>query len=103
MEKYAELKPYYQDQFTQMDADPNFKGRFNFFAFFFSFLWLLSKGVVKEAMILLVISIACNVATQMTGIPFSILTLFLCVLFGIKGNKLYYVAYNKKNQNSDVA
>ncbi len=100
-EKYLELKPYYQQQFNRMDEDEGYKGKFNIFAFLFSFIWLCTKGCVKQGIMVLVVCGALNVATTALGdsaLSFvtSIAAFAVYIFIGLRGNYLYYQSYKAK-------
>lgn len=86
---FSTLERYYQEEFTKMRNDSNYKGKFNWAAFFFGGLWVLFKGMLLPALILLVLG--CGVSFFTLGIG----TLILWIIIGFRGNYLYYNYYTK--------
>ncbi len=75
------IRPYYYEEFTLMDADKAYNGKFNLVAFLFAPLWALSKGLWVAALAVILISFV----TVGLGIVLGALWL------GIRGNHMYYI------------
>ncbi len=100
-DNYEGLKPYFAEQFKKMDKNPNYKGKFNIFAFLFSCIWLLTKGCTKIGLILLAIGVIGSTAMQLMGAPVLSLAIFIALLVldvfvGLRGNYFYYQSYKAK-------
>lgn len=94
--KYAYLKPYYQEQFQKIETSGEaYKGKWNWCAFFFTWIWALTKGLWGIAIASIVIS------GIFAAIDFSYASLVICILFGVRGNYFYYnlQARNKQFPN----
>lgn len=86
---FSGLTPYYQEEFKKMyDSNEAYKGKFNWAALLFGVLWALTKGVWLASVICFV---ACIVTGGLAGIIF-------WVIFGVRGNYMYYNAYVKNKQ-----
>lgn len=84
------LKPYYQNEFTQIyNSKEAYKGKWNWCAFLFGWVWALTKGCWLSAIVDLVISMA---TAGVGGIVYS-------VIYGIRGNYIYYTHYVKHKQS----
>lgn len=74
------LSPYYQGEFTKIyESNESYNGRWNWAAFFFTWMWALASLVV----------------VFFTG---GILAIPLWFYFAIRGNKIYYNLTVKKQQ-----
>lgn len=83
------LKPYYQNEFTQIyNSKEAYKGKWNWCAFLFGGIWSISKGCWLSFIVALALSL-CTV-----GIG--------CVVYwfilGFRGNYIYYCHYVKHAQ-----
>ncbi|XMB85195.1 hypothetical protein RJG79_07140 [Mycoplasmatota bacterium WC44] len=78
---YELVKPYYQIEFRKIEkTNEMYLGRFNWYAFFFSWIWCFTKGLTKQAFVVVVASILS------WGIGLVVLSVYL----GANGTKLYY-------------
>jgi hypothetical protein len=81
------LGSYYQEEFKKIyESNEMYKGKWNWAAFFFTWIWALTKGLWLPAVIIL--------ALCFTGIG-AILYWFV---FGIRGNYMYYSLIVKNKQ-----
>ncbi len=88
-EKLLGLSEYYIEEFKKIqDSKEQYKGKFNFTAFFFGVLWGLIKGLWLSAIIAIVIGI-------LTG---GIGIIVYWIVFGIRGNYIYYNYVMKDKQ-----
>jgi len=86
---FAGLPPYYQREFSQIyNSNEKYKGRFNWAAFLFGPLWALSKGLVLNAVIAIVL---CIISGGVLGIP-------VCLVYGSRGNYFYYSLFVNNKQ-----
>ena len=86
---FSNLDPYYQAEFTKIyESNETYKGKWNWFSFFFSGIWALSKGVWVSPLIVFLISL------PTMGIPGWI----YCIVTGTRGTYMYYNAFVKKKQ-----
>lgn len=92
--EYAYLKPYYQIEFEKISSsNETYKGRFNWCAFFFTWIWGFTKGLWQYALATIIIYIIIeSMDTSLTW-----LSLIICIVWGIKGNYWYYKNLNGKN------
>lgn len=90
------LDSYYQNEFTKIhQSNGSYKGAFNFYSFFFSWLWLFTKGCWMMGLIVMAAS-AINVLKNGHSTAI-ILSLVFAILCGIRGNWIYYnVKINNK-------
>lgn len=78
---YSHLSEYYQQEFEKIsDTNETYKGKWNWAAFFFSFLWAFSKGLWLPA----IITVVGSFLTQ------GIFALICSIIFGIRGNYMFY-------------
>ena len=55
-DEFANLKPYYQLEFTKIkDSDETYKGKFNFFPFLFSWIWMFTKKMYVGAVVYIIV------------------------------------------------
>ncbi len=95
----AFLDPYYQEEFGKISgSNEKYKGKWNWCAFFFSWIWALTKGLWGLALITLVIE------GTIFAIPgqSSVLNLAVAILWGIRGNYFYYNLYTNDKQFPDT-
>lgn len=91
--KYAYLKPYYQEQFQKIENSGEvYKGKWNWCAFFFTWIWALTKGLWGIAIATIVVS------GILAAADFSYISLVICILFGVRGNYFYYNLQAKNKQ-----
>ncbi len=87
---FSGLPPYWQEEFRKiLESNEVYKGKWNWPAFFFSWIWCFLKGAWVMGLILFFI-----------GTPFSIMTfgivgLGVAIFMGLRGNYLYYNVYVK--------
>lgn len=75
------LDDYYVDEFKEIYKSKEiYKGKFNWMAFIFGFIWALIKGLYLSAVVSIVIGIFSG------GVGF----LIYAIIFGIRGNYIYY-------------
>lgn len=85
---FSSLKPYYQIEFTKIkDSDEAYKGKFNFFAFLFSWIWMVTKKMYLGALVYMI------VVGILTSYVHSIFTLVFSIIIGLRGNYMYYNYY----------
>jgi RNA polymerase subunit RPABC4/transcription elongation factor Spt4 len=89
----AYLKPYYEEEFERIStSNEDYKGKWNWCAFFFSWIWAFTKGLWGMALANLVL----NLILASTGVGL-IISLAISILWGIRGNYFYYnLQINKK-------
>ncbi|MBK5245182.1 MAG: DUF2628 domain-containing protein [Eubacteriaceae bacterium] len=90
------LKPYYQEQFQRIKGSNNqFKGKWNWCAFFFSWIWGLTKGLWGASLATVGIVIVAGFIDSSLS---SIVGLGLSVFWGLRGNYYYYNLVTTKKQ-----
>jgi hypothetical protein len=90
---YKYLDPYYQEEFAKIEeSNEAYKGKWNWAAFFFSWIWGFTKGMWGTSLIGLFLSVLFN---QMHS---DLLNLVLGIIWGVRGNYFYYqlVKYNRQ-------
>lgn len=92
VDKINHMDMYYRNEFTKVYNNPEYKGKFNWAAFLFGFLWLISKNMFFQSLVFVMIAIIIfNI--------FPILFFIPCLILGFRGNYLYYNYYiNHKNK-----
>jgi len=92
---FAYLKPYYQNQFKKIrDSNEIYKGKWNWCAFFFSWLWAFTKGLWGMALAAIGISVIISaIAPDLAYFSF-----LISIFFGIRGNYFYYNLTKNKSQ-----
>jgi uncharacterized protein DUF4339 len=88
---FSNLKPYYQERFKKIEeSNEQYQAKWNWAAFFFTWIWAYTKGLNKNATLFLLL---CFVAAGAFGAPLGVVMIY----YGIRGNWLYYnkVKYNK--------
>ncbi|MCC3869727.1 DUF2628 domain-containing protein [Terrisporobacter mayombei] len=89
-DEYANLRPYYQLEFTRIkDSDETYKGKFNFFPFLFSWIWMLTKKMYVGAVVYII------VVGVLTSYIHGIFSLLFGTLMGFRANYMYYNYYTK--------
>lgn len=89
-DEFANLKPYYQIEFTKIkDSNETYKGKFNFFPFLFSWIWMLTKKMYVGAVIYII------VVGALTNYVHGIFTLVFGIVMGFRANYMYYNYYTK--------
>lgn len=94
---YKYLDPYYQEEFAKIEeTNEAYKGKWNWAAFFFSWIWGFTKGMWATSLIGLLLSLLFN------RMHADALSLVLSIIWGIRGNYFYYqlVKYNRQIPNS---
>ncbi len=83
------LSPYYQDEFTKIQQSKEaYKGKWNWCAFLFGWIWALTKGCWLSAAVCITISV----------LTFGVGGVVYWIIFGIRGNYMYYCHYVKHKQ-----
>ncbi len=83
------LDPYYQSEFANIQqSNEAYKGKWNWCAFLFGWIWALTKGCWLSAVVCLTVSIA----------TFGVGGFIYCIIYGIRGNYIYYSHYVKHRQ-----
>ena len=83
--KIAYVPPYYQEEFTKIsNSNGAYNGKWNWAAFFFSWIWGFTKGLVIQSIVALVVAaVLASFTMGFGGIAVSI-------WFATRGNKMYY-------------
>ena len=90
---YSYLPPYYQEEFETMDKSHGaYKGKWNWAAFFFSWIWGFTKGLWTLSLITLFLSLLFN------RMGWDALSLPLALVWGVRGNYFYYQLVRFKRQ-----
>ena len=86
------MKPYYQEEFKKInDSNNTYNGKWNWPAFFFSWIWGLTKGLWVAALI----NIGLTIVLSYLKITWA--SLAISIFWGIRGNYLYHnLVVNKK-------
>lgn len=93
---FGGLSPYYQHEFYQIAVSGElYKGKWNWAAFFFGSLWALTKGAWLTFLIQILISLAIGGLTCGYGSP---LILVFPIIYGLRGNYIYYNVAAKNKQ-----
>jgi hypothetical protein len=86
---FSYLDPYYQAEFTKIyESNETYKGNWNWYSFFFSGIWSLSKGVWLSPLTVFLVSV----------FTFGIPAIVYCILCGTRGTYMYYNSFVKKKQ-----
>lgn len=86
---YSYLSDYYQDEFNKItEYEEAYKGKWNWAAFLFGGLWALTKGLWLSAVVCIVLNI----------ITSGIASFVYCVIYGFRGNYMYYNKIVKNKQ-----
>lgn len=92
---YAYMKPYYQEEFEKISSsNETYKGKFNWCAFFFTWIWAFTKGLWGLALVSL------GISTLISSISsdLSWLSIGICIFCGVRGNYFYYNLVKNKKQ-----
>ena len=99
------LDTYYRNEFTDIyDSNEVYKGKWNWWAFLFSFIWLFYKGAWGYGIAYITIFIAMDkfLDPMSTNAIFplanGILTLIMLLLVGYRGNWIFYNVKINKSQ-----
>lgn len=102
---FAGLDEYYREQFEEIQkTNEEYRGRFNWYAFWFSWLWLLTKGAWGWALVILGANVAANflsskIARGEAGIIIGILIMIgIAITLGHNATKIYYNVRVKNEQ-----
>ena len=86
---FSNLSTYYMDEFTKMrESNEQYRGKWNWAAFFFGQLWALTKGVWLAPIICVIVSV---ITAGVGGIIY-------WFVFAFRGNYLYYCSHVKDKQ-----
>lgn len=92
----AYLTPYYQHEFAAIaNSGETYKGRWNWPAFLFGSIWLLTKGAWLAALLHFVVNLTIILMTCGFGVPIVLVSGFI---LGLRGNYIYYSASQKDQQ-----
>jgi hypothetical protein len=93
---FSGLPLYYQEEFGRIRASNEiYKGKWNWAAFFFTLIWALTKGVWLAPLVWFVVFWVVIIVSCGVGYLFIPL---IWVLFGLRGNYMYYCASQKNQQ-----
>jgi hypothetical protein len=82
-----DLSEYYRSEFQKIrDSNEQYKGKWNWAAFFLGPIWAFSKGL-REVVVVYVVAIL---------FTFGISVLGYAVIFGLRGNYFYYSKLTKR-------
>ena len=88
---FSYLDRYWQDEFTKInESEESYNGKWNWPAFFFSWIWAFVKGCWVLGLVGLIASIASS----------GILAIPLGIYCGIRGNKIHYNKHVKNQQTA---
>jgi len=93
---FSYLPPYYQEEFAKIeDSNGAYKGKWNWAAFLFTWIWGFTKGMWAISLIALFLSLLFN------RMHSDALNLALMLIMGVRGNYFYYqlVRYNRHIPN----
>jgi len=86
---YNMLSPYYQDEFRKIyESKGTYKGKFNGYAFVFTFFWGISKGLWVSMILWMIIS----------AFSMGFASLIYWFYMGFRGNYLYYKLIAERKQ-----
>lgn len=92
---YAYLEPYYQEEFKKIrDSNEVYKGKWNWCAFYFSWLWALTKGLWGISLVSLGIIILISAFDP----DLKFLEIAVLMFYGVRGNYFYYNLVKNKKQ-----
>ena len=87
---FSGLDPYYQNEFKKIyESGETYKGSFNPYSFFFTWIWLLVKGMTMPA---IVHALACSIAALPT---LGVSAIGSWVICATRGTWIYYNSYVK--------
>ena len=90
------LDSYYREEFTKIhESQGTYKGRWNWYAFLFTWIWCLTKGCYGYAIIILVTVVGLQFSRfKMFGLRgaelATVLGIFICIFMGVRGTWIYY-------------
>lgn len=88
------LDSYYQQEFKKIiESNETYKGKWNWYAFFFTNLWLLTKRAWIYA-IIITLSVVLTTSFKI----YILIVLGWCLLMGWRGTWIYYNVKIKKKQ-----
>lgn len=86
---FTSLPLFYQEEFTKIyNSNESYKGKFNFWAFFWGAIWALTKGVWLAAVVSFIASL---LTSGVLGVAY-------WFVYGFRGTYMYYCAYVKNKQ-----
>lgn len=86
---FSSYSKYYQDEFNKIySSNETYKGKWNWFAFFFGPIWALIKGLWLSALI----------AVLASWLISGLVGLVYCFIFAVRGNYMYYSNSIKNKQ-----
>jgi hypothetical protein len=89
----AYLKPYYKEEFAKIsESKETYKGKWNWCAFFFTWIWAFTKGLWGLALLTLVVNIS------LVSVNISWISIIISVFLGLRGNYYYYNLQKNKTQ-----
>lgn len=93
---FSGLPLYYQEEFGKiLSSNESYKGKWNWAAFFFTMIWALTKGVWLAPLVWFMVFWAVVIFSCGAGY---VLVPLLWILFGLRGNYMYYCASQKNSQ-----
>jgi hypothetical protein len=96
---FSGLPTYYQEEFKKiLDSKESYKGKWNWAAFFLTFIWAFSKGAWGSGIGFLVFYFFLPYVSADMGINLSFLLIIVHIIYGLRGNYIYYNVYVKKRQ-----
>ena len=99
--------PYYQKEFQKIhESHEAYKGKWNWWAFFFTGFWALSKGCYVLGLFILISSIVINMLLPMPKYPlgqhvfitFGGITVLWALIMGYRGTWFYFLTKVGKTQ-----
>ena len=89
------LKLYYKEEFEKIDSsNETYKGKWNWCAFFFTWIWALTKGLWGLALV----TIGIDTLISSINSNLSWLSFVICIFYGVRGNYFYYNLVKNKKQ-----
>lgn len=93
------LDNYYKEEFTKIyQSNGEYEGKWNWFAFFFTWVWCLTKGIWAHPIIFVVIWFICIYNIPIGSPVIIIFGLSYSVFIGRRGTWLYYNVKINNNQ-----
>lgn len=93
---FSYLPPYYQEEFAKIDESHGaYKGKWNWAAFLFFWIWGFTKGLWALSLISLFLTLLFN------RMGWDELNLALMLLWGVRGNHFYYQLVKHNRQIPD--
>lgn len=98
---FSAFNPYYRMEFSKItNSEGMYRGKFNICAFLFTWMWMLSKGLIIQGIIVLGMNFAILLFagfssrdSQMADwaiLIVPILCILINIIIGVKGNYMYY-------------